>query len=86
MSLVRRRLSQSLACCQALKQTLARQKPTRLVVGGGDGTVMWADKECESHGCDTTKVRCRELEPAPSPHRDPKLHPRPKVPKSHEQR
>mmetsp|Transcript_44892 Transcript_44892/g.106530 ORF Transcript_44892/g.106530 Transcript_44892/m.106530 type:complete len:417 (+) Transcript_44892:85-1335(+) len=40
---------------QALKQTVARQKPTRLVVGGGDGTVMWADGECEKHGIDTTK-------------------------------
>jgi len=40
---------------KALKQTVARQKPTRLVVGGGDGTVMWADGECEKHGIDTTK-------------------------------
>jgi len=42
----------------ALKQrTQICPYPVKLIVGGGDGTVMFADSECEKHGIDTkTKV------------------------------
>jgi len=38
-----------------LKQVIQSSggKPIRTVVGGGDGTVMWADSEAEKHGIDT---------------------------------
>merc|ERR1719277_950168 len=39
----------------ALKQaTMRGPLPIKLVVGGGDGTVMFADSECEKHGIDTS--------------------------------
>lgn len=43
---------------QALKQRIQIcPYPVKVIVGGGDGTVMFADSECEKHGIDTkTKV------------------------------
>lgn len=41
-----------------LKETILLRggaSPVRAVVGGGDGTVMWADSEAQKHGIDTPK-------------------------------
>eukprot|EP00438_Fugacium_kawagutii_P011199 Skav223475 [mRNA] locus=scaffold2550:178637:193340:+ [translate_table: standard] len=41
-----------------LKEVILRRggvSPVRAVVGGGDGTVMWADSEAQKHGIDTPK-------------------------------
>lgn len=40
-----------------LKEVILRRGggPVRAVVGGGDGTVMWADSEAQKHGIDTPK-------------------------------
>eukprot|EP00418_Pyrodinium_bahamense_P076743 CAMPEP_0179064116 /NCGR_PEP_ID=MMETSP0796-20121207/27783_1 /TAXON_ID=73915 /ORGANISM="Pyrodinium bahamense, Strain pbaha01" /LENGTH=409 /DNA_ID=CAMNT_0020761055 /DNA_START=79 /DNA_END=1309 /DNA_ORIENTATION=+ len=36
-----------------LKKALRQQAPIRVVVGGGDGTVMWVDTEATKHGIDS---------------------------------
>jgi len=36
-----------------LRRAVQVQSPVRVVVGGGDGTVMWADSEATKHGIDT---------------------------------
>jgi len=36
-----------------LRKALQVTSPIRVVVGGGDGTIMWVDSEAEKHGIDT---------------------------------
>lgn len=39
-----------------LKEALQKfQRPLRVIVGGGDGTIMWADQEAVKHGIDSSR-------------------------------